>query len=1040
MSDVVGQIALELGIDSSQIVNQLTGASNKAAKQATSIFSGMGKKIAAGLSIAAFTKFTKDCIEVGSNVTEVQNVVDTAFKDLSGQADQWASNAMTNFGLSELSAKKYMGVFGQMSNAMGITGQAALDMAEDVTGLTGDVASFYNLSTDEAYTKLKSIWTGETETLKDLGVVMTQTNLDQYALNNGFGKTTAKMTEQEKVMLRYQYVTSALSNATGDFVKTQDSWANQTRILTLRFEQLKASFGKGFIALFTPILRGLNSALAGLQKVADGFATFTQMLTGADISSSAATISGLGDIASDTADNVSGIGDAASSTAKQIEKSLAGFDQIEKLSEPTDSSSSSGGGTSSGGLGIDTGVTSETTNVSSAISDMASKVKKALEPLKSISFDNLITSLDNLKESAQPLTEKLFSGLEWAWTNIFVPLATWTIEDALPAFLDVLSAGLDVFNSALDALKPLWDWAWDNFLEPVAEWTGGMIVDILKDLAAALEGISTWISNNQGPFDAIVVTILAFAAAWKAVELAEFIMNAGGVVGIINKMKTAIEACTVAKIADKLETVKICALYAKDFVKSIASSITQLGIYYSTWFKVNVLQSDVVKNLKGIVVAIKESTLALKDDIVQWVKNTAEKAKNKAVDIGQSIKNLAIDMAKATKELALQSVEWVKNTAEKVKNKAVDVTTGIKDFVVNMALATKALISQAVQWGISTASKIADTAATAAHTAATWLATAATTAFGVAMSILTSPITLVIAALAALGLGIYELVKQWDTVKEAAGICWDWIVDKWQSAGEWFSGIWESITSAFSKFDDWLQNIFNMDFSKSFGSLGDIMNAYVANVKNIFGDIKNIFDGLIDFITGIFSGDWEKAWNGIIDTFSGIFSLLADVAKAPLNLVIGFINGLITGVQSGINAIVRSVNKLSFKVPNWVPGIGGEDFGFHLPEADFSKIPYLAQGGYVKPNTPQLAMIGDNRHQGEVVAPEDKLLDMAQKAAAMASSAELLAEAISILKQILKILETLDLDIQLDGKSLKKYVVDKINEHTKQTGKCEIIT
>lgn len=924
MSDVVGQISLELGIDSSQIVNQLTGASNKAAKQATSIFSGMGKKIAAGLSIAAFTKFTKDCLEVGSNITEVQNVVDTAFKGLSGSADEWASNAMTNFGLSELSAKKYMGVFGQMNDAMGITGKTALDMAENVTGLTGDVASFYNLGTNEAYTKLKSIWTGETETLKDLGVVMTQTNLDQYALNNGFGKTTAKMTEQEKVMLRYQYVTSALSNATGDFVKTQDSWANQTRILSLRFEQLKASLGKGFIALFTPILRGLNTVLAGLQKVADGFATFTQMLTGADISSSASSITGLGDIASDTADNVSGIGDAASSTAKEIEKSLAGFDQIEKLSEPTDSSSSSGGGTSSGGLGIDTGVTSETTNVSSAISDMASKVKKALEPLKSISFDNLITSLDNLKESAQPLTEKLFSGLEWAWTNIFVPLATWTIEDALPAFLDVLSAGLDVLNSALDALKPLWDWAWDNFLEPVAEWTGGMIVDILKDLAAALEGISTWISNNQGPFDAIVVTILAFAAAWKAVELAEFITNAGGVIGIIKSLTSTLYACTIAKVADKAETLAICALYAKDFI----------------------------------------------------------------VGIGQTIAKLA---------------------------------------------------SSAAAWVADTAAKVANTAATAAHTAATWLATAATTAFGVAMSILTSPITLVIAALAALGLGIYELVKHWDTVKEAAGICWDWIVDKWQSAGEWFSGIWESITSAFSKFDDWLQNIFNMDFSKSFGSLGDIMNAYVANVKNIFGDIKNIFGGLIDFITGIFSGDWEKAWNGIIDTFSGIFSLLADVAKAPLNLVIGFINGLITGVQSGINAIVRSVNKLSFKVPNWVPGIGGEDFGFHLPEADFSKIPYLAQGGYVKPNTPQLAMIGDNRHQGEVVAPEDKLLDMAQKAAAMASSAELLAEAISILKQILKVLETLDLDIQLDGKSLKKYVVDKINEHTKQTGKCEII-
>lgn len=929
MSDVVGQIALELGIDSSQIVNQLTGASNKAAKQATSIFSGMGKKIAGALSIAAFAKFTKDCIEVGSNVTEVQNVVDTAFGDLSHQADLWASNAMTNFGLSELSAKKYMGVFGQMSNAMGITGQAALDMAEDVTGLTGDVASFYNLGTDEAYTKLKSIWTGETETLKDLGVVMTQTNLDQYALNNGFGKTTAKMTEQEKVMLRYQYVTSALSNATGDFVKTQDSWANQTRILSLRFEQLKASLGKGFIALFTPILRGLNTMLAGLQKVADGFATFTQMLTGADISSSASSITGLGDIASDTADNVSGIGDAASSTAKQIEKSLAGFDEIEKLSEPTDSSSSSGGGTSSGGLGIDTGVTAESTNVSSAISDMASKVKKALEPLKSISFDNLITSLDNLKESAKPLTEKLFSGLEWAWTNIFVPLATWTIEDALPVFLDVLSAGLDVLNSALDALKPLWDWAWDNFLEPVAEWTGGMIVDILKDLAAALEGISTWISNNQGPFDAIVVTILAFAAAWKAVELAEFITNAGGVIGIIKSLTTTLYACTIAKVADKAETLAICALYAKDFI----------------------------------------------------------------IGIGQTIAKLA---------------------------------------------------SSAAAWVADTAAKVANTAATAAHTAATWLATAATTAFGVAMSILTSPITLVIAALAALGLGIYELVKHWDTVKEAAGICWDWIVDKWQSAGEWFSGIWESITSAFSKFDDWLQNIFNMDFSKSFGSLGDIMNAYVANVKNIFGDIKNIFGGLIDFITGIFSGDWEKAWNGIIDTFSGIFSLLSDVAKAPLNLVIGFINGLITGVQSGINAIVRSVNKLSFKVPKWVPGIGGEDFGFHLTEANFPKIPYLAQGGYVKPNTPQLAMIGDNRHQGEIVAPEDKIYAQAYKAveAVMSKTNDALESKLDMIIQLLmQILDRTadgDLIMQVGEAELGRIVKRAISNYNRRYNRVTI--
>ena len=1000
MSDVVGQIALELGIDSSQVARQLTGAANRANKQATSAFAGIGKKIAAGLSVAAFAKFTKDCIEVGSSVTEVQNVVDTAFGNLSSEADRWASNAMTNFGLSELSAKKYMGVFGQMSSAMGITGQAALDMSEQVTGLVGDVASFYNLGTDEAYTKLKSIWTGETETLKDLGVVMTQTNLDQYALNNGFGKTTAKMTEQEKVMLRYQYVTSALSNASGDFIKTQDSWANQTRILTLRFEQLKASLGKGFIALFTPILRGLNNLLAGLQKAADGFAAFTQMLTGADISVSMGSVSsdiaGIGDMASDAAAGVSGIGDAAADTSKKIEKSLAGFDKIEKLSEPdTESSSQNTAAVSSSGGDFSSGISSETTSVSSAVSDMAKKVNDALKPLKDISFDNLIISLNNLKNAAAPLTDKLFAGLKWAYYNIFVPLAAWTIQDALPVFVDLLAAALDVLNSVLGALQPLWTWAWNNFLEPAAEWTGGVIVDVLEGLAEALKGVSNWISDNQTLFDGMVITIGLFGAAWKGIDLAQFLTNAGGVTGILKKLGSAISDCTVKKVKDKLETAQLCAMYAKDFVVSIQKHTKEL------------------------------------------VRNTAEKIKNSAAYT--SVKNFATDIAKDTKALALQTVEWTKNTAEKIKNSAVDAKNKAKDLLLNFKDITITLAKQTAAWVSQTAAKVADTAATTAHTAATWLGTAATTAFGTAMTILTSPITLVIAALALLGVGIYELVKHWDVVKEAAGVCWDWIVEKWNAAGEWFSGIWSQIKDAFSAFDDFLQNIFNTDFSESFGFIGDVINAFFHNVSNIFGDVKQIFGGLIDFISGIFSGDWSKAWNGIVNAFGGIFGMIVDIAKSPINMIIGLINGMLTGIESGINFIVSRVNSLGFDVPDWVPGIGGKRFGFNLPEVSFGKIPYLAQGGYVKPNTPQLAMIGDNRHQGEVVAPEDKLRDMAVQAAQISTNAALLQEAISVLKEILKVITALDLDIQIDGVSLKKYIVNKINEHTKATGKCEII-
>lgn len=872
MSDVVGQIALELGIDSSQIVNQLTGVSNKAAKQATTIFSGLGKKIAAGLSIAAVTKFTKDCIEVGSNVTEVQNVVDTAFKDLSWQADQWASNAMTNFGLSELSAKKYMGVFGQMSNAMGITGKAALDMAENVTGLTGDVASFYNLSTDEAYTKLKSIWTGETETLKDLGVIMTQTNLDQYALNNGFSKTTAKMTEQEKVMLRYQYVTSALSNATGDFVKTQDSWANQTRILTLRFQQLKASLGKGFIALFTPILRGFNSLLAGLQKVADGFASFVQMLTGADISSSmgsiSADIAGIGDDAGGATDNVSGIGDAAKKTAKDIEKSLAGFDQINKLTEPTDDSSSSGSGTDStsgiGSVDLVPDVSGSTANVSSAISDMADKVKKALEPLKAISFDNLVSSLDNLKRAVQPLTEKLFSGLEWAYYNVLVPLASWYIEDLIPTYINTLADAFELLNTVLDVFNPVFESAWDNFFKPIAEWTGGIVVDVINSIGDA------------------------------------FLL----VAGYLKEHETDVKDWTD--------------LYITPFFKTITDFITELY--------------DLIKSVIGFVIDLLGPSF---DEIVAIISG--------AISAIIKIVTGVLDILKGV-------IEFLNGIFTGDIDKCMQ---GIKDIIKGCLEAI---------WGI-------------------------------------------IKAIVSL---IVNLVK--GTVDIVINLLKDI-----------FTAIGNILSSIKSVFDKVLMAIFNAAIS-------------------VIDGIKDALWNIVDFVGDTFSSAWSNVWNGIINAFDNIFGGIVDIAKGPINLVIGLINGMLDGLESGINWIVRKINTLSFDVPDWVPVIGGDHFGFDLPEVGFGSIPYLAEGGYVKPNTPQLAMIGDNKHQGEVVAPEDKLLEMAQKAADMASSAELLAEAISILKQILKILETLDLDIQLDGKSLKKYVVDKINEHTKQTGKCEIIT
>lgn len=322
---------------------QVTNRIERQTARIANAWKRVGAILASVLSIAAIVAFGKSCIDLGSNLTEVQNVVDVTFGAMSGRVDAFAKDAAKAFGLSETMAKKYMGTYGAMAKSFGITGKAGYDMSAAITGLTGDVASFYNLSQDEAYTKLKSIFTGETESLKDLGVVMTQTALDQYALNNGFGKTTAKMTEQEKVMLRYQFVMSQLSDASGDFARTSNSWANQVRILQLQFEALRATIGQGLINAFTPVIQVINTILAKLQTLAEYFRAFTVAIFGDAAGESGSVADSMDSAAGSAGDIADNMGSAANSV-KEMNRQLAKFDELNNLSSNRNSGGAGGGG------------------------------------------------------------------------------------------------------------------------------------------------------------------------------------------------------------------------------------------------------------------------------------------------------------------------------------------------------------------------------------------------------------------------------------------------------------------------------------------------------------------------------------------------------------------------------------------------------------------------------------------------------------------------------------------------------------------------
>ena len=268
----VGQIGLDLVVNKKDFNKQMSGIQNLATK--------VGKKLAAAFAVKKLVDFSEKCIELGSDLSEVQNVVDVTFPAMSKQVDKFAQNAATAFGLSETMAKRYTGTFGAMAKAFGFSEKQAYDMSTTLTGLAGDVASFYNISQDEAYTKLKSVFTGETESLKDLGVVMTQTALDAYAMANGYRKTTAAMSEAEKVALRYSFVQSKLATASGDFMRTSDGWANQVRILKLQTESFMAAIGQGLINVLTPAIKVINTLMGKLVQLANVFKAFTDKFAG----------------------------------------------------------------------------------------------------------------------------------------------------------------------------------------------------------------------------------------------------------------------------------------------------------------------------------------------------------------------------------------------------------------------------------------------------------------------------------------------------------------------------------------------------------------------------------------------------------------------------------------------------------------------------------------------------------------------------------------------------------------------------------------
>lgn len=241
-------------------------ATDDAAGGMESSFTGALKSMGAAIAASGIAKmlmdFGKQAIDAASDLEEVQNVVDVTFEESASEIDSWAKNAIKQFGLTETQAKRFASTMGAMMKSSGIASKDIVEMSENLSGLAADMASFYNLDFDEAFNKIRSGISGETEPLKQLGINMSVANLEAFALAQGIDKAFDKMSQSEQIMLRYQYMMQATADAQGDFARTSDGFANGLRLLQSNFESLKTTVGSLLLPVVSEAIAGLNSMLS----------------------------------------------------------------------------------------------------------------------------------------------------------------------------------------------------------------------------------------------------------------------------------------------------------------------------------------------------------------------------------------------------------------------------------------------------------------------------------------------------------------------------------------------------------------------------------------------------------------------------------------------------------------------------------------------------------------------------------------------------------------------------------------------------------
>lgn len=1010
-ADSVGQIGLDLVVNKNDFDKQMKGIQGLAKKA--------GAALAAAFAVKKLIDFGAQCIELGSDLQEVQNVVDVTFPRMSKQINDFAKNAAVQFGLSETMAKKFTGTFGAMSKAFGFGEKQAYEMATALTGLAGDVASFYNISQDEAYTKLKSVFTGETETLKDLGIVMTQSALDSYALANGYGKVTAKMSEAEKVALRYKFVQDQLSTASGDFIRTADGWANQVRVLKLQFDSLKATIGQGLINVLTPVIQVINRIISKLMSLANAFKAFTEMVTGKKGGGGASAATASMDAMAQSADKAGaaagGAGGAAKKAAKDMKSVSTGIDELNIINPDTDSGGGGSGGGADGGYAadefdmgeLDTSAVDEMDSKYAGLIEKANELKNLFMAGFKVGFGDMGV-LDSMKESIQSIKDSL--------TDIFT---SPEVEQAANRFANILAINLGKIAGSAASMGAS---IADNLLGGISLFLQQNKDRVIEYIVSMFD-IGSRIAEISGNFSKALATVFSSLRSNSAKQIT------ADIIGIFSEAFMGGTELAGTFAADVLDTITAPFVENADYIRTtLEDTFSAVEPIFST--------------IKDLVVETFEKIGTTYDERVAPMLATFKQG---FTEIG----TLLLDVYNTyflpvLQNLSSRFVEFKDQYLSPLIDKFLEFGGKVADAVTKL---WTGVIQPFIEWFITNVAPVI----------ATCLQDAIDTFFGFWESVS----GIIEGLLTALG-GVIDFI-----VGVFTG---DWSL-AWEGIKEIFSGIWDALKELVSGAVTFIQNVVNLAWTAISGVTNTIWNGIKALLNTIWNWLKSLANALFNAIKTSISTAWENVksktseiWEGIKEFVSGLwdtiktavdekFTAMKDAItgawdtvkektketwdgiwediKGIINMIIDGVENMANRVIDAINAMIEAVNDVADKIP----GIGAE----LIPKIPNIHLPRLAQGGFVRANTPQLAMIGDNRHHGEIVAPEDKMQEMVDRAVALASqqngsnmSEYYLGMMVELLRNIIDLIERMDLTVNIDIREIKKKLVelDKRNGYT----------